>query len=63
MMQSMNDLMSTVEDAATKQRQLSSDVNLHIQSIASAAEQNLAATHSVNLHSQELRNQVNEFIS
>ncbi|MDA0120928.1 methyl-accepting chemotaxis protein [Vibrio sp. T11.5] len=61
MMQSMNDLMSTVEDAATKQRQLSSDVNLHIQSIASAAEQNLAATHSVNLHSQELRNQVNEF--
>ncbi|MFN3017214.1 methyl-accepting chemotaxis protein [Vibrio coralliilyticus] len=61
MMQSMNDLMTTVEDAATKQRQLSGDVNLHIQSIASAAEQNLAATHSVNQHSQELRNQVNEF--
>ncbi|MEZ8297041.1 methyl-accepting chemotaxis protein [Vibrio splendidus] len=61
LMQSMNDLMQSVESSAHKQRQLSSDVNLHMQSIASTAEQNLVATHSVKDHSTELKEQVNEF--
>ena len=61
MMHSMDNLMKVVEDASMKQRRLSEDVNLHIQSIASAAEKNLTATQSVNQHSHELRNQVNEF--
>ncbi|WP_076590357.1 methyl-accepting chemotaxis protein [Vibrio ostreicida] len=61
MMQSMNTLMAKVEESANRQRQLSGNVNQHIHSIASASEQNLAATHLVNEHSQELRSQVNEF--
>ncbi|WP_241959357.1 methyl-accepting chemotaxis protein, partial [Vibrio cyclitrophicus] len=61
LMQSMNELMQSVESSAHKQRQLSSDVNLHMQSIASTAEQNLVATHSVKDHSKELKEQVNEF--
>ena len=61
LMQSMNELMQSVESSAHKQRQLSSDVNLHMQSIASTAEQNLVATHSVKDHSTELKEQVNEF--
>ncbi len=61
LMQSMNELMQSVENSAHKQRQLSSDVNLHMQSIASTAEQNLVATHSVKDHSKELKEQVNEF--
>ncbi len=61
MMHSMNQLMTVVEDASMKQRRLSGDVNQHIQSITLAAEKNLTATHSVNQHSQDLRNQVNEF--
>ena len=61
LMQSMNELMQSVESSAHKQRQLSSDVNLHMQSIASTAEQNLVATHSVKDHSKDLKEQVNEF--
>ena len=60
-MKSMNDLMQSVENSAGNQRRLSSDVNLHIQSIASTAEQNLDATRSVKEHSQELKDQVDEF--
>ncbi|MFA0425948.1 methyl-accepting chemotaxis protein, partial [Vibrio sp. 10N.222.54.A1] len=51
LMQSMNELMQSVESSAHKQRELSSEVNLHMQSIASTAEQNLVATHSVKDHS------------
>ncbi|KJY84002.1 chemotaxis protein [Vibrio galatheae] len=61
LMTSMNDLMQSVEDSANKQRELSSAVNLHIQSIASTAEQNLAATHDVKAHSHQLKGQVEEF--
>lgn len=61
LMKSMNDLMQSVENSAGNQRRLSSDVNLHIQSIASTAEQNLDATRSVKEHSQELKDQVDEF--
>jgi methyl-accepting chemotaxis protein/aerotaxis receptor len=61
LMQSMNELMQSVENSAHKQRTLSSEVNLHMQSIASTAEQNLVATHSVKDHSTELKEQVNEF--
>ncbi|GLT18094.1 hypothetical protein GCM10007938_18720 [Vibrio zhanjiangensis] len=61
MMHSMDRLMKVVEDASMKQRRLSEDVNLHIQSIALAAEKNLTATQTVNQHSHQLRNQVNEF--
>lgn len=61
LMQSMNSLMQTVEDSAHQQRQLSSDVNLHIQSIASTAEQNLAAAQVVKHHSGDLKLQVNQF--
>ena len=61
LMQSMNELMQSVESSSYKQRQLSSDANLHMQSIASTAEQNLVATHAVKDHSTELKEQVNEF--
>ncbi|WP_300180878.1 PAS domain-containing methyl-accepting chemotaxis protein [uncultured Aliivibrio sp.] len=61
MMQSMNQLMTSVESVAHQQRQLSGDVNTYIQSIASTAEQNLKTTYSVNSTSKELKNQVNEF--
>ncbi|MGI9948094.1 methyl-accepting chemotaxis protein [Vibrio hyugaensis] len=61
MMQSMSGLMVNVADSANKQLQLSSDVNQHIHSIASTAEQNLAATHSVEQNSQQLKEQVQDF--
>lgn len=61
LMNSMNELMQAVEDSAGQQRQLSADVNMHIQSIASTAEQNLTATHSVKENSTELKEQVREF--
>ena len=61
LMGQMNQLMQSVESAANQQRQLTSDVNLHIQSIASTAEQNQAATHSVKENSNDLKNQVGEF--
>ncbi|MGR5238350.1 methyl-accepting chemotaxis protein [Vibrio alfacsensis] len=61
MMQSMSGLMVNVADSANKQLQLSSDVNQHIHSIASTAEQNLAATHSVEQNSKQLKEQVQDF--
>ncbi len=61
MMQSMGQLMNSVEQAAQSQRKLSSEVSAHIQSIAATAEQNLAATYSVNEHSKALNLQVQEF--
>ncbi|WP_425666964.1 methyl-accepting chemotaxis protein [Vibrio tubiashii] len=61
LMTSMNHLMQSVESSANKQRELSSEVNLHIQSIASTSEQNLAATRAVKEHSNELKEQVDEF--
>nr|WP_197057909.1 PAS domain-containing methyl-accepting chemotaxis protein [Vibrio variabilis] len=61
MMQSMGQLMNSVEQAAQSQRKLSSEVSSHIQSIAATAEQNLAATYSVNEHSKALNLQVQEF--
>jgi methyl-accepting chemotaxis protein/aerotaxis receptor len=60
-MQSMSQLMQSVENSVDVQRNLSSDVNAHIQSIASTAEQNLSATYSVSEHSKALNEQVNEF--
>jgi methyl-accepting chemotaxis protein/aerotaxis receptor len=57
----MSGLMVNVADSANKQLQLSSDVNQHIHSIASTAEQNLAATHSVEQNSQQLKEQVQDF--
>ncbi len=60
-MTSMNHLMQSVESSANKQRELSGEVNLHIQSIASTSEQNLAATRAVKEHSNELKEQVDEF--
>lgn len=61
LMKAMNELMQAVEDSAGQQRQLSTDVNMHIQSIASTAEQNLAATHSVKENALQLKGQVSEF--
>ncbi|AUI88433.1 hypothetical protein BS333_19085 [Vibrio azureus] len=61
MMQSMSGLMVDVADSADKQLQLSSDVNQHIHSIASTAEQNLAATNSVEQNSRQLKEQVQDF--
>ncbi|MDF2152735.1 methyl-accepting chemotaxis protein [Vibrio sp. CAU 1672] len=61
MMQAMSGLMVDVADAASSQQQLSSEVNHHIHSIASTAEQNLAATHVVEQHSLKLKDQVHEF--
>ncbi|MEZ8101817.1 methyl-accepting chemotaxis protein [Vibrio bivalvicida] len=61
LMHSMSDLMQSVDSSAIKQRELSSEVNLHIHSIASTAEQNLAATHSVKENANDLKGQVNEF--
>lgn len=61
MMQTMSGLMVNVADSANKQLQLSSDVNQHIHSIASTAEQNLAATHSVEQNSKQLKEQVQDF--
>ncbi|MHC6529204.1 MULTISPECIES: methyl-accepting chemotaxis protein [unclassified Vibrio] len=61
MMQSMSDLMTDVDATAAKQRQLSEEVNQHIHSIASAAEQNLAATSQVEHSSQSLKSHVDEF--
>ncbi|MEF1305094.1 methyl-accepting chemotaxis protein, partial [Vibrio owensii] len=61
MMQTMSGLMVNVADSANKQLQLSSDVNQHIHSIASTAEQNLAATHSVEQNSKQLKDQVQDF--
>ncbi|WP_423840965.1 methyl-accepting chemotaxis protein [Vibrio mytili] len=61
MMQSMSGLMINVAQTADNQLKLASDVNLHIQSIASTAEQNLAATHSVEQSSIDLKEQVNDF--
>ncbi|MCV5655928.1 hypothetical protein OFN54_31800, partial [Escherichia coli] len=58
MMQSMSGLMGDVAEAANNQLKLSSDVNQHIHSIASTAEQNLAATHSVEQNSRQLKEQV-----
>ncbi|MEF1300144.1 methyl-accepting chemotaxis protein, partial [Vibrio parahaemolyticus] len=48
-------------EAANNQLKLSSDVNQHIHSIASTAEQNLAATHSVEQNSRQLKEQVQDF--
>ncbi|HDM8045069.1 TPA: methyl-accepting chemotaxis protein [Vibrio campbellii] len=61
MMQTMSGLMVNVADSANKQLQLSSDVNQHIHSIASTAEQNLAATYSVEQNSKQLKEQVQDF--
>ncbi|MFM2587062.1 methyl-accepting chemotaxis protein [Vibrio sp. TBV020] len=61
LMQNMNELISSVESSANQQRELTSEVSSHIQSIASTAEQNLAATHSVKEHSKDLKLQVEEF--
>ena len=61
MMQSMSGLMVDVAEAANNQLKLSSDVNQHIHSIASTAEQNLAATHSVEQNSRQLKEQVQDF--
>ncbi|KJR35550.1 hypothetical protein BOO91_13385 [Vibrio navarrensis] len=61
LMQSMDSLMEDVADSANKQLTLSRDVNQHIHSIASAAEQNLAATRIVEENSLKLKDQVNEF--
>ncbi|MEL7287661.1 MAG: methyl-accepting chemotaxis protein, partial [Pseudomonadota bacterium] len=61
MMQTMSGLMVNVADSANKQLQLSSNVNQHIHSIASTAEQNLAATYSVEQNSKQLKEQVQDF--
>jgi len=61
MMQTMSGLMVDVAEAANNQLKLSSDVNQHIHSIASTAEQNLAATHSVEQNSRQLKDQVQDF--
>jgi methyl-accepting chemotaxis protein/aerotaxis receptor len=61
MMQTMSDLMVNVAESANKQLELSSDVNQHIHSIASTAEQNLAATHTVDQNSQKLKERVQDF--
>lgn len=61
LMSSMNELMQSVECSADKQRQLASDVNLHVQSLASTAEQNLAATQVVKTNSTQLKGQVDQF--
>ncbi|AXY02811.1 PAS domain-containing protein [Vibrio alfacsensis] len=61
MMQAMSDLMVNVADSARKQRQLSGDVSQYIHSIASTAEENLAATHSVEQSSELLKQQVRNF--
>ncbi|MDW2035196.1 methyl-accepting chemotaxis protein, partial [Vibrio sp. 665] len=61
MMQSMSGLMVDVAEAANNQLKLSSDVNQHIHSIASTAEQDLAATHSVEQNSRQLKEQVQDF--
>nr|WP_319534503.1 PAS domain-containing methyl-accepting chemotaxis protein [uncultured Vibrio sp.] len=61
MMQTMSGLMVDVAQTADSQLKLASDVNLHIQSIASTAEQNLAATHSVEENSLQLKEQVKDF--
>ncbi len=61
MMQTMSGLMVDVAQTADNQLTLASDVNLHIQSIASTAEQNLAATHSVEENSLQLKEQVKDF--
>ncbi len=61
MMQTMSGLMVDVAQTADNQLKLASDVNLHIQSIASTAEQNLAATHSVEQNSLQLKEQVKDF--
>jgi methyl-accepting chemotaxis protein/aerotaxis receptor len=61
LMASMSDLMSSVQASSDKQRELSSEVNHHIQSIATTAEQNLAATQSVKQSTDELNGQVAEF--
>ncbi|MGR5209288.1 methyl-accepting chemotaxis protein [Vibrio rotiferianus] len=61
MMQTMSGLMVNVAESANKQLELSSDVNQHIHSIASTAEQNLAATHSVDQNSQKLKERVQDF--
>ncbi len=61
MMQTMSGLMVDIAQTADNQLKLASDVNLHIQSIASTAEQNLAATHSVEQNSQQLKAQVKDF--
>ncbi|KOO15706.1 chemotaxis protein [Vibrio xuii] len=61
LMQQMNELINSVESSANQQRELTNDVSSHIQSIASTAEQNLAATHSVKEHSNDLKAQVEEF--
>ncbi|MGR5409824.1 methyl-accepting chemotaxis protein [Vibrio sp. PNB22_8_1] len=61
MMQTMSGLMVNVAESANKQLQLSSDVNQHIHSIASTAEQNLAATYSVEQNSRQLKEQVQDF--
>ncbi|MCA0934214.1 methyl-accepting chemotaxis protein [Vibrio alginolyticus] len=61
MMQTMSGLMVDVAQTADNQLKLASDVNLHVQSIASTAEQNLAATHSVEQNSLQLKEQVKDF--
>ncbi len=61
MMQTMSGLMVDVAKTADNQLKLASDVNLHIQSIASTAEQNLAATHTVEQSSLQLKEQVKDF--
>ncbi|MCF7480851.1 methyl-accepting chemotaxis protein [Vibrio sp. J1-1] len=61
MMKTMSGLMVDVAQTADNQLKLASDVNLHIQSIASTAEQNLAATHSVEQNSLQLKEQVKDF--
>ncbi len=61
MMVSMQELVTEVANSADNQLKLSSDVNMHIHSVASAAEENLAASSTVEQSSATLKNRVVDF--
>ncbi|WGY45184.1 methyl-accepting chemotaxis protein [Vibrio sp. ABG19] len=57
----MQSIISDMAHSATAQRELTSEVNQHIHSIASMATQNLAATNTVEEFSQQMNERVDDF--
>ncbi len=62
MLAEMQTLIGDMATSANAQRQLTSEVNHHVHSIATAATQNVAATNMVSDNSRELKQQVDGFL-
>jgi methyl-accepting chemotaxis protein len=57
----MHNIVGDMAKSATAQRELTSEVNQHVHSIASMATQNLAATNMVEEYSRDMNARVDDF--